>query len=367
VDRVTGLDAAPRVERPGTIWTETDVHADAWYLHHGVMPAGLMMEAGQADLALAAWMGADFHNRGERAYRLLGCDLCFHGGLARAGETLSYQIEITGHARQGDVRLMFFRYDCTAGGELRMTVRNAQAGFFTDRELAESGGILWSPETAAPAAGARRDPPRVKDQRSSFGPDALDAFYDGRPADCFGPAYDRLRDHARPPRPAPDRLRLLDEVTHCEARGGPWGRGYLRARKVLSPRAWFFDGHFLHDPCMPGTLMFEATLQALAFYLTWMGYSLDRDGWRFEPVPGAVYPLRCRGQVSPASRELVLELFVEEVHDGPQPTVFVDFLGTVDGLKAFHCRRMGLWMVSGGPAVQPAGTAGRLDRVTVPG
>jgi 3-hydroxymyristoyl/3-hydroxydecanoyl-(acyl carrier protein) dehydratase len=36
---------------------------------------------------------------------------------------------------------------------------------------------------------------------------------------------------------------------------------------------WFFQGHFKDDPCMPGTLMFEGCLQALAFYLTALGYT----------------------------------------------------------------------------------------------
>jgi 3-hydroxymyristoyl/3-hydroxydecanoyl-(acyl carrier protein) dehydratase len=112
---------------------------------------------------------------------------------------------------------------------------------------------------------------------------------------------------------------------------------------------WFFAGHFKNDPCMPGTLMFEGCLQAMAFYLAACGFSVDRDGWRFEPVPDIGYQLRCRGQVTPQSRELVYELFVEELHDGPEPTLYADLLCTVDGLKAFHCRRMGLRLVPGWP------------------
>ena len=46
---------------------------------------------------------------------------------------------------------------------------------------------------------------------------------------------------------------------------------------------------------------------------------------------------------------MICELFIEEVHDGPQPTLYADLLGTVDGLKAFHCRRMGLRLVPDWP------------------
>src|SRR5690606_28746543 len=34
-DRVTGLVGEPGSMGKGTVWTETDVRADAWYLHHG--------------------------------------------------------------------------------------------------------------------------------------------------------------------------------------------------------------------------------------------------------------------------------------------------------------------------------------------
>ena len=44
-DRVTGLDAEPGSMGKGTIWTETDVTHDAWYMHDGRMPAGIMIES----------------------------------------------------------------------------------------------------------------------------------------------------------------------------------------------------------------------------------------------------------------------------------------------------------------------------------
>src|SRR6478609_7412154 len=50
-DRVTGIDATPGRLGTGTLWTETDVREDSWYLNdEGRMPAGIMIEAGQADL-----------------------------------------------------------------------------------------------------------------------------------------------------------------------------------------------------------------------------------------------------------------------------------------------------------------------------
>ncbi|MBA2320599.1 MAG: 3-hydroxyacyl-[acyl-carrier-protein] dehydratase FabA, partial [Deltaproteobacteria bacterium] len=121
--------------------------------------------------------------------------------------------------------------------------------------------------------------------------------------------------------------------------------GYLRASKGITPAEWTFEGHFKNDPCMPGTLMFEGCLQAVGFYLAGLGYTLRKDGWRFEVAPDLAYALRCRGQVIPTSKMLITEIFVEEVHDGPIPTVYADFLCTVDGLKAFHARRVAVRLI----------------------
>ena len=61
VDRVTGIAGEPGSMGAGSIWTETDIVADAWYLHDGRVPPGIVIEAGQADLLLISWLGADFH------------------------------------------------------------------------------------------------------------------------------------------------------------------------------------------------------------------------------------------------------------------------------------------------------------------
>jgi 3-hydroxymyristoyl/3-hydroxydecanoyl-(acyl carrier protein) dehydratase/1-acyl-sn-glycerol-3-phosphate acyltransferase len=352
-DRVTGIDAVAHSMKKGTIWTETDVRPDSWYLNEGRMPAGVHIESGQADLLLISWLGIDRSNRSDRVYRLLGCDLTWHdsgnGVLPAIGDTLKYDIHVDGHANQGPIRLFFFHYDCKIDGKPRLTVRNGQAGFFTDQELAESGGILWDAETGEHATTGPLDPPRAKADKSRFTRADLDAFAAGRTWECFGPEFWPTKAHVRTPRIQSGRMLFLDEVSTFDPAGGPWKRGYLRAEQPIHANDWFFDGHFKNDPCMPGTLMFEGCVQAMAFYLAAMGFTLDADGWRFEPVPDQAYALRCRGQVIPSSKHLVYEVFVEEVVSGPVPTLYADLLCTVDGLKAFHARRVGLRLVPGWP------------------
>lgn len=372
-DRVTGIDAVPAalalpgpVRTDGTIWTETDVLPDSWYLDStGRMPAGLMIEAGQADLLLLSWLGVDLLNRGERAYRLLGCEVTYHGSPPEAGDTLRYEIRVDGHAEYEGVRLFFFRHDCYVDGELRLSVREGQAGYFTPEELADSGGVRWDPAERPPGDDLPFDPPAVRCERTRFDADMVRALARGRPADCFGPGWEATAAHVRSPRLDDGRLRLVHEVTAFDPAGGPWGRGYLRAETPVSPDDWFFAGHFKNDPCMPGTLMLQGALQAMAFHLAAMGFTVDRDGWRFEPVDGRPCRAICRGQVTPANRRVVYEVFVRGVSAGPVPTLYADVLGSVDGTKAFLGRDMALrlvpdwplshWRHSGPPAVQESG------------
>ena len=362
-DRVVGIDAAPGSLGQGVIWTETDVQADAWYLDPaGRMPPGLVVEAGQADLLLISWLGADLRNRGERVYRLLGSDVTFHAAPPGPGQTLSFEIRVIGHVVHGPVRLFFFEYDCHAGDTLLLTVREGQAGFFNDEELAHTGGVLWDPSAVSPPPDVQQDPPAVRCGRSLFDSDAIHAFAHGRPDVCFGPGWEATRAHVRTPRIGSGRLRLLDEIPVFDPTGGPWGRGYLRAETAVSRGDWYFDGHFHNDPCMPGTLMSEGCLQALSFYLAACGHTVTRDGWRFEPVPGRAARMRCRGQVTPDSKRLTYEVFVSEVSAGPFPTVIADVLVTVDGVKALHVADCAVrlvpdwplehWRQLGPPAVQ---------------
>ena len=349
-DRVTGIDGPAATLGKGTIWTETDVTEESWYLHERHIPAGVMIEAGQADLLLVSWQGVDLnYNKGERMYRLLGCDLRYEGGLPTVGDTLKYEIQVDGHAKLGDIRMFFFHYDCKVNDAVRLTVREGQAGFFSKADLDKSGGVLWDATTAEVDLTGPVAPPAVVCEKSSFSKEDLLAFTEGRVADAFGPGFERAHTHTWTPKIAGGRMLFFDRVTKFDPAGGPWKRGYLAAECDITGNNWFFDGHFFNDPCMPGTLMFEGCLQALQVYMTGLGHTLKRDGWRFEPKQGETFHLRCRGQVIPTSKLLTYELFVQEVGLDPVPYVKAQVMCTVDGLKCFHADPLTLVMVPDWP------------------
>ncbi|MBA4225322.1 MAG: beta-ketoacyl synthase [Hyphomonas sp.] len=353
VDRITGIDAAPLVDGKGVIWTETDLTADHWMMQNGRIRPGPLIECGQADLTLIGWMGADLRNRNDRVYRLLGCEITFHeGGLPQAGDTLKFQIEITQHATFAGVRMFFFQYDCEAAGRRAFSVRQGQAGFFTDGELASGKGVVWDaasepPPTASPAP---IDTARASARRA-FSADDVSAFRRGDAFACFGPGFELCAAHSFPPHLPNGNLSFFDDVPEFDPAGGPWKRGYLKARASTPKDAWFYEGHFHNDPCMPGTLMAEAAVQALEFYAAALGLTQERDGYVFEPVPGETAKFICRGQVIPdGDHEITYEVFIDEVIDGETPKVFAALLARSDGKKVFYCPRFGVQLRRQWPA-----------------
>lgn len=308
-----------------------------------------MIESGQADLLLISWLGIDFHNKGERAYRLLGCDLTYHRELPKPGETLQYDIHVDGHAIQGDVRLFFFHYDCHIEGELAITVRHGQAGFFTDEELANSKGVIWAPEEGTYKEKPSLAEPLVRNIKSAFTHEDIVAYCNGQIQACFGPEYYWTETHTHTPNGSNENFNFLGEIPVLDLNGGPANRGYMRVETAIQPDDWYFIGHFKNDPCMPGTLMAEGCFQMMAFYMTALGHTLKRDGWRFEPVTDQTYHLICRGQVIPSSKLLIYELFVDEIVAEPYPTLWAHVLCTSDGCKAFLCERLGLRLVPDWP------------------
>ena len=345
VDRITGITAEAGVESTGTIWTETDLDPDAWYIHNGKIRPGPLIECGQADLTLIGWMGADFKNQSERVYRLLGCEITFHdGGLPAAGEQLQFQIEITGHATLAGVRMFFFQYDCRVGERRVFSVRNGQAGFFTDEELASGKGVMWDPATEGPHT-MHPAPFNAEDAstRRAFSADHLAAWREGDGLSCFGDGFELLATQSRPAHLPGGNMQFFDEVPEFDPSGGPWERGYLKAQAHVSREAWFYKGHFHNDPCMPGTLMAEAAVQALEFYAAAIGLTKERDGYVFEPMPGQTAKFVCRGQVIPdADHEITYEVFIDEIFDGDTPEIYASLLASSDGKKVFYCPRFGL-------------------------
>ena len=345
VDRILSVDGVKGSMTSGRVVTEHDVRPGAWYLDGHRTPVCITVEAGQADLFLCSYLGIDLALQGTRAYRLLDATVTFHRALPQPGEVVRYDIHIDRFVRQGETFLFFFRFEGTVGGQPVVTMENGCAGFFTEQETAESGGIVLAADEQAPTPGVRADTwhDLVPMAVESCDARQLDALRGGDLPGCFGPLFDRLglRDPVRIPG---GRMRLFDRVVELDPTGGRFGLGLTRAEADIRGDEWFLTCHFVDDMVMPGTLMYECCVHALRVLLMRMGWVTEQAGVCYEPVPGVPSTLRCRGPVTPATRVVTYEVAVKEVGYNPEPYAIADALVYADGQRIVQFTDMSLKM-----------------------
>jgi len=342
VDRILEIEGAKGSLGAGRIVTEHDVLPGAWYLDGGRAPVCISVEAGQADLFLCAYLGIDLAVRGQRTYRLLDATVEFHRELPRPGETIRYVITIDRFMRQGDTYLFLFHFKGTIAGAPFITMTNGCAGFFTPEEVARSGGILATDQSAPPPGrpSAGWEPP-VELARESYDDGALETLRAGDLAGCFGKRFAGL-EVAPSLRLPGGRMRLIDRILDLEPDGGPYRLGRIRAEAEIHPDDWFLTCHFVDDMVMPGTLMYECCAHALRVMIQRMGWVSDRPQARYEPVPGVKAVLKCRGPVTPATRRVVYEVELKEVGFAPRPFVIADANMFADGQHIVRFQDMSL-------------------------
>ena len=212
----------------------------------------------------------------------------------------------------------------------------SRAGFLVESTHEVEDGRLVVPlmETARRSRAGR-----------SFDEDAVHAVWENR-LDAFGPGFEWAETHIRSPRIGTGPALLLARVTDLDLDAGGGGCGSLRA-VVRLPTHGPSDEDDGRGSALAETLA-ESALQAMAFYLTALGCTLDRDGWRFEPV-APVEPLRRTGRGTLASGEVALELFVRELHLEPLPTLLARVVCTVGGDPVYEAEALGARLVPGWP------------------
>ncbi len=334
VDRIVAVSGAKGSLGPGRVVTEHDVLPGAWYLDGDRAPVCIAVEAGQADLFLCAYLGIDLAVQGRRAYRLLDAKVRFHRGLPRPGDVIRYEIAIDRFVRQAETWMFFFRFEGWIGDEHLISMRDGCAGFFTEAEVQHSGGIILTESDTRPAPGKRPADwsPLAPLARENYDDGQLEALRAGDLAACFGPAFDGLR-LAPALRLPGGRMHLIDRVLELDPAGGRFGLGSIRAAADIHPDDWFLTCHFVDDRVMPGTLMYECCGHALRVLLQRLGWVTPKDGVAYEPVTGVEAVLKCRGPVTPATRQVVYEVALREIGYGPAPYAVADAVMYADGRR----------------------------------
>ncbi|MCG6907217.1 MAG: hypothetical protein LJE63_11430 [Desulfobacteraceae bacterium] len=334
VDRIVSVSGEKGSLGPGRVVTEHDVLPGAWYLDGDRAPVCIAVEAGQADLFLCSYLGIDLAVRGQRAYRLLDAKVRFHRGLPRPGDVIRYEIAIDRFVRQRETWMFFFHFEGWIGDAHLISMRDGCAGFFTESEVQNSGGIILTESDTRPAAGKRPADwsPLAPLAKEKYDDGQLEALRGGDLSACFGPAFDGL-DLAPALRLPGGRMHLIDRVLELDPAGGRFGLGSIRAQADIHPDDWFLTCHFVDDRVMPGTLMYECCGHALRVLLQRLGWVTAKDGAAYEPVTGVEAVLKCRGPVTPATRQVVYEVALREIGYNPAPYAVADALMYADGRR----------------------------------
>ncbi|MCK5922336.1 MAG: hypothetical protein KAG66_15430, partial [Methylococcales bacterium] len=230
VDRILSIEGEPRSMSHGRVVTEHDIHVDAWYLDAGVIPTCVAVEAGQADLFLAGYLGIDFESKGLAVYRLLDAVVTFHRQLPESGEVIHYDIHIERFFRQGDTYLFRFNFEATVDGVPLLSMSDGCAGFFTQAELDGGKGIVHTqldlqPQPKALPTDWEVFVPMVE---ASYHASEVEALRMGDLLGCFGELFAGLPIHDPVGLPS-GKMSLVDRVLHLDPSGGKYGLGAIRA------------------------------------------------------------------------------------------------------------------------------------------
>ena len=335
VDRIISVEGKKGSMRSGRVVTEHDVLPGAWYLDGGRTPVCISVEAGQADLFLCSYLGIDHAVKGERAYRLLDAEVQFHRGLPCPNDVIRYEIEIEKFVRQGDTYLFFFSFEGFIGNDHLISMTNGCAGFFTEEEVINSGGIIPTEDDTDPVntkqiSMGRNWKSLIPVDIESYDDKALDVLRHGDLAKCFGDLFDGI-ELAKSLKLPGGRMKLIDRILHLDPKGGQYGLGLIKAEADIHPDDWFLTCHFMDDMVMPGTLMYECCAHTLRVFLQRLGWVTEKKDICYEPVKGVKSKLKCRGPITPNTRHVIYEVEIKELGYNPEPYAIADAHIFADG------------------------------------
>lgn len=345
VSRVTKMNAKLGEYKPSTMTTEYDIPYNAWYSTDGQISSAVCVESGQCDLLLISYLGIDLRNKGEMVYRLLDCTLTFVDDFPYEGQTLRYDISINNFVDNGENLLFFFSYRCYVEDRLVLKMDGGCAGFFTDEQLDEGAGVVYSNSEIEARKNAKRKyfTPLLTTHKKQFSKEDLRHLINGEPEKCFDDISYFANGRNPSLRIPPEQTLMLDRITDVDLIGGAYGLGTITAEKDLKPEDWYFPCHFRDDEVLAGSLQAEGGGNLLRFFMLLLGMQRLTKDARFQPVFDIPQKVRCRKQVTPGKDTLlVYKLEVKEIGLVPHPYVIADLEIISDGVITVHFENLGL-------------------------
>jgi 3-hydroxymyristoyl/3-hydroxydecanoyl-(acyl carrier protein) dehydratase len=158
-------------------------------------------------------------------------------------------------------------------------------------------------------------------------------------------------------------MRLVHRVPLLDPHGGRWGLGAVEAEADVAPDDWYLTCHFVDDRVMPGTLMYEASLQAMRVLLLRKGFGATEaeaeaalargTPLHWAPILDLPSKLRCRGQVTEETRKVRYRLDLREIGRDPEPYAIAHAILYADERRIVRMGQATLRLAGAGRRPQP--------------
>lgn len=337
IDEVTEIVFVDQEAKTGVIQTNICLKDSPFDNVANRVSPGIMVESLQSCLILAACLNLDIDHAGKYRYRILEGEVKWWTSPPLITDRLTCKVSLSGRFNVGSIFIYNVAAECWCGDTLLMTARSGRLMFDSDPDRSRS----LAPSTFVMAASSPSTKPLARSQtiskRQQFSADEVRAFAEGHPYRCFGQGFEETRAHRRSPRIPFGLMRMFDAVEILDPRGGPWKRGYSRGVIAMTRAHWLFPCHFEGDPCMPSSMMVEGGFQLMSFYLAACGFTIERDGWVFEPNDANFFKYKSKDEITPDSDDLHLEIFVHDlliIEDAP--TLRADCSWSSSGRRVFY-------------------------------
>ncbi len=239
------------------------------------LPAGIALEFFQGYMVLADWMGyaALPQNSMHRIHRALGGKFEYVAPLPSIHNTLDIDIRITKVTKFGKTTILQYQGEMSSNGQTIIRIKDF-SGIFYEKGTAKSGNVAYIPQETSPVQTL--------------------------------------------PSTIQTKLRTYDTVD-------VYSEQYLEGIRAIDPKEWCFNCHFVNDPCMPGSFLFQAFFDIMSQYL----------GRLVQPVSGQEILSSAKLHVLPSNKELRLCIAIKERESSNPGKINCLYTIYVDNIQAF--------------------------------
>ena len=243
------------------------------------VPAGVALEFFQGYMVLADWMGYGMlpQNVSHRIHRALGGKFEYVSAMPSLHSVLEIELRITKVTKFGKTTITQYQGEMRCGDKVIIRIKDFSGVFY---------------EKGAPKSSAAQYLPIKSPVIKVLTPETAGSMH----------TYDRI---------------------------DIYSESYLEGIRAIDPDEWFFNCHFVNDPCMPGSFLFQGFFDIMTQYL----------GKSVQPVSHQEILSSAKLHVLPANQELRLCITIKE-----QKTeqILCNYTIYVDGMLAFTCENLAL-------------------------